>query len=80
MENSSLFWSIKPEEKINISINVLVETILSYGNEKSVKKLFDIVGIKKVAAIFEEQISGKRSNYQQRTKHFFQLYFRRHAL
>lgn len=40
-ENSALFWWIKPEEKMNISINALVEAVLNYGNEKSVKKLFD---------------------------------------
>jgi hypothetical protein len=45
-ENSSLFWYIPEEEKQNISIEFLIETILNYGNEKSVKKLFDLVGIK----------------------------------
>jgi hypothetical protein len=78
-ENSSLFWWIKPEEKMNISINALVEAVLNYGNEKSVKKLFDLVEIKKVADIFYRQTSGKRSNYHQRTKHFFHIYFNRHA-
>ena len=78
-ENSSLFWWIKPEEKTNISINVLVEAVLNYGNEKSVKRLFDLVGIKKVADIFYRQISGKRSNIHKRTKHFFKIYFKRHA-
>lgn len=78
-ENSSLFWWIKPEEKMNISINALVEAVLNYGNEKSVKRLFDLVEIKKVAEIFYQQISGRRSNYHQRTKHFFQIYFKKHA-
>ena len=78
-ENSSLFWSIRPEEKVNISVNALVEAVLNYGNEKSVKRLFDLISIKKTAHIFYQQISGKRSNYNKRTKHFFQLYFKRHA-
>jgi len=78
-ENEALFWGVKPEEKENISLNVLVETILNYGNEKSVRILFDLIGVKAVAEIFFRQISGKRSNYHQRTKHFFQLYFNRHA-
>jgi hypothetical protein len=30
-ENEALFWGIKPEEKENISLSVLVETILNYG-------------------------------------------------
>lgn len=78
-ENSSLFWYIKEEEKENISIEFLIETILNYGDEKSVKKLFDLVGINKVAEIFYRQTSRKRVNYQKRTVHFFNLYFKRHA-
>ena len=78
-ENSSLFWWIKPEEKMDISINALVEAVLNYGNEKSVKKLFDLIGLQTVANIFHRQISGKRPNYYQRTKHFFQLYFKKHG-
>ena len=75
-ENEVLFWGVKPEEKENISLNVLVETILNYGNEKRVKSLFDLIGVKTVAEIFFRQISGKRPNYHQRTKHFFRLYFK----
>ncbi len=79
LENAALFWWVAPDEKKNISINALVEAVLNYGNEKSIKKLFELIGIKKVAAIFDKQISGKRSNYHLRTKHFFQLYFKKHA-
>ena len=79
MENSSLFWWIKTEEKKNISLDALVEAVLNYGNEKSVKKLIDLVGIKTTSNIFYRQISGKRSNYHKRAKHFFQIYFKRHA-
>jgi len=70
MENSSLFWWIKPEDKLNISLDAVVEAVLNYGNEKSVKKLFDLIEINKVADIFYRQISGKRSNYNKRTKIF----------
>ncbi|MCK4762213.1 MAG: hypothetical protein KAW12_08450 [Candidatus Aminicenantes bacterium] len=78
-ENSSLFWYIKEDAKGNISVEVLVENILHYGNEKSVKKLFDSVGIEKVAEIFYKQVSGSRINYPPRTVHFFDLYFKKHA-
>jgi ABC-type nitrate/sulfonate/bicarbonate transport system ATPase subunit len=78
-ENSSLFWYIKEDAKENISMDLLVETILNYGNEKSVKKLFQLVGIKKAAEIFYKQISGKRINYPPRTVHFFNLYFKKNA-
>ncbi len=79
IENEALFWGVKAEEKVNISQDLLVETILNYGNEKSVKKLFDLIGIKTAADIFFRQISGRRSNYHRRTKHFFEIYFKKHA-
>ncbi|MCK4344803.1 MAG: hypothetical protein KAX05_05900 [Bacteroidales bacterium] len=78
-ENTSLFWYVEDSEKQNITIEFLVETILNFGDEKSVKKLFDLVGINKVAEIFCKQTSRKRVNYQKRTVHFFNLYFKRHA-
>ena len=76
-EKSYLFWWIR--EKENISIDLLVEAILNYGNEKDIKKLFDLVGIKNVEKIFKKQIARKRKNYQPRTIHFFNLYFKQNA-
>jgi len=78
-ENSALFWYTPEEDKEHISIEFLVETILNYGDEKSVKKLFDLVGIKRVAEIFYKQTSRERINYHERTVNFFNLYFKRHA-
>lgn len=78
-ENKALFWGVKADEKVNISRELLVETILNYGDEKQVKKLFDVLGLQTVADIFFRQIEGKRSNYHPRTRHFFTLYFKKHA-
>jgi hypothetical protein len=46
-ENESLFWGVKPDEKENISLNVLVETILNFRDEKKVKSLFDLMRFEK---------------------------------
>ena len=78
-DNSQLFWWIKPEEKAEIEPAFLVETILNYGNERSVKQLFDLLGIDRVAEIFFRQVSRPRVNYHPRTVHYFTLYFQRHA-
>ena len=83
-ENSSLFWYIPEKEKENISQEALVESILNYGDEKSVKKLFNLLGIEKVADIFYKQthktgIAAKRINYFPRVINFFNLYFKRHV-
>lgn len=78
-ENSQLFWWVKPEEKTDIELGFLVETVLNYGNERSVKKLFDLLGIQQIAEIFFRQIARSRVNYHPRTIHYFTLYFQRHA-
>ena len=78
-ENSDLFWYIPDEKKADISHEVLVEFILNYGNEKSVKKLFHLLGIDSVADIFRKQTNRGRVNYFPQVINFFNLYFNRHA-
>ncbi|MBU0566635.1 hypothetical protein KJ693_07760 [bacterium] len=78
-ENSSLFWWIKEKEKENLSIEFLVEMILNYGDKKSVKKLFKLVGIDKVADIFYKQTLRRRVNYFPQVVNFFDLYFKKNA-
>ncbi len=78
-EKSVLFWDIKESERENISRNLLVERILSFGNEKDVKKLFELLGIDETAKIFYSRVVRNRVNYKKRTINFFNLYFRRHA-
>lgn len=75
-ENSHLFWGIKEEEKENININCLIEVILNYGNEKSVKRLLELIGVKRISEIFYQQALRKRNNYHPRTINFFNLYFK----
>ena len=74
-----LFWGINDKAIENISIQLLVETILNYGNECDLKQLFNLVGLEKVAEIFYEQISKKSVNYSPRTENYFKLYFKKHA-
>jgi hypothetical protein len=78
-ENSHLWWWIPEESKQRLSIDSIVEAVLNYGTEKSVRRLFELAGIKRVKEIFLRQISGKRPNYHNRAIHFFKLYFERHA-
>ena len=78
-EHSNLFWYVKEEAKERISIEFLVETILSYGNGNDVRRLFELIGVERAAEIFYKQISRKRINYRPRTMHFFKLYFDRHV-
>lgn len=78
-KNSHYFWYIPEKDKPNLSLNTVVEFILSFGDENNIKELFDIVGVSRVAQIFRQQISQKRINYKPQTAHFFTDYFARHA-
>ncbi len=78
-ENSHLFWYIPEEKKEEISLDLLVETILNYGNRESIKKLFELIGIEKASEVFKGQINNERNNYFLPVKNFFELYFKRHA-
>ena len=76
-----LFWYINPKEKENISHGVLIEFVLNFGDEQAVKELFELLGTKYVAKFFYKKTKGrKRINYFPRVIHFFDLYFKRHAL
>jgi hypothetical protein len=77
-----LFWYTPSERKENIGEDQAVETLLNYGDEIAVKRLFDVLGTDRVAAIFYRQIKAsnrRKNNYKELVSHYFQLYFSRHA-
>ena len=78
-EHNKLFWYTPEDKKGEISIELLLETILNYGNQESVKRLFELIGVNKASKLFNMQISKKRDNYFAPVKNFYQLYFDRHA-
>jgi len=81
-DHSNLFWYIPEENKEEISLELLVETILNYGDIKAVKKLLKLLGIKETAKIFFDTIQQsdrRKANYHELTINFFTLFFRRHA-
>jgi len=79
-QHSPLWWWLPEEAKENLSLNSIVEALLNYGSIEDIKKLFGIVGIKKVAEIFYEATRDRqRTNYSPAIENFFKLYFERHA-
>ena len=78
-EKKSLFWYIPENEKENINQEALVEFILNFGNDKDVKRLFELIGIKETANIFRNQIKSSRNNYFKQVTHYFNLYFLKHV-
>ncbi len=81
-EHSSLFWYTPEDKKEEISNDFLVESILNYGDIPAVLKLFNLLGINKVAEIFFKSINSgdrRRGNYHELTINFFDLIFKRYV-
>lgn len=72
-----LIWHTKNFE--NLSDEIIVESVLNYGDFDDVKKMILILGIEKTAGIFRKEIRKKRNNYRPEIKNYFQLYFNKYA-
>ncbi len=78
--NSDLFWHFDKKKLSDLSDAVVVEYILNFGDESTVKELIDILGVDRTAEIFFKNTKGKtRKNYFPQVENFFRLYFSRHA-
>ena len=78
-EYKDLFWYTPEDKKEDISEELLVETILNYGDLVAVKKLFSIMGIKETAKVFFNADGRKKLNYYPEIYNYFSLFFKRHA-
>ena len=56
-KNAQLFWYSKESEKEHLPLSVVVEFFLNYASQSEIKQLFRIVGIKKVANLFFDEIN-----------------------
>ncbi len=78
-EHRHLFWYIAELEKELISHELLVETILNYGDMNAVRKLFRIMGINEAAKVFFAATGRKKLNYFPEIHNFFTLVFKQYA-
>lgn len=72
-----LIWYTKNYD--GLSAESIVEATLNYGDWDDVQTLIKILGMKKTATIFCKQAKQKRCNYHEKSKHYFSLYFKKHA-
>ena len=72
-----LIWYTKNYDGLNAE--AIVEATLNYGNWADVQTLIKIMGVKEVARVFGTYANRPRCNYRSDIKHFFTLYFKRHA-
>lgn len=79
---SDIFWYIPEDKKENLSLDVIVEFILNYGDMNAVNELFSILGIDVVAKHFYNSVNlseRRKGNYHELTLNYFTLLFNRYA-
>ena len=78
-KKKDLFWYTPEDQKEDISEELLVEFILNYGTLDDVKELFSIMGIERVARVFNNVQGRKKLNYYPEIYNYFSLLFQKHA-
>jgi hypothetical protein len=79
-ERPYLVWYVK--DPGGLPAESVVEHVLNYGDWDDVREMIKILGMEKVAEIFRERSAPDRfgrQNYRPEIKHYFQLYFDKHA-
>ncbi|MFA5010610.1 MAG: hypothetical protein WC644_01535 [Ignavibacteria bacterium] len=77
--NSSLFWYTPEDKKEEISSELLVETILNYGDLKDIKNLINIMGLDKLSEVFHGLHGRKKLNYYPEIYNYFSMLIKRYA-
>ena len=71
-----LIWYVDYSKEIPVEL--IVEHTLNDGSWEDFQELKKIIGIEKMAEIFRMQINQKRTNYDNKTKNYFVLYFNKY--
>jgi len=77
-----LFWYSPAPKSETVSDELLVETVLNYGNMDDLKGLLAVMGINEVAKIFFDSIDKserRKGNYHELILNYFTLFFNRYA-
>ena len=78
-EHRDLFWYTPEGKKEEISLELLLETILNYGSLKDSLQLIKMIGTEKTLRILQGAKGRKKMNYYPEIYNFFTLYLRRNA-
>lgn len=77
--HSNLFWYTPEHKKEEISVDLLLETILNYGTLKDSLQLIKMIGTENALKILQRAKGRKKMNYYPEIYNFFTLYLRRNA-
>lgn len=72
-----LFWYTRNFR--HLSKEAVLEAVLNYGDFEDVKKIIAMLGRKKAARIFKEQLRHRRTNYDKKISNYFRIYFKKYA-
>ena len=78
-EHKELFWYTPEEKKEEVSLELLLETILNYGSMKDSLQLIKMIGPDKTLRILQSVTGRKKMNYYPEIYNFFKLYLSRNA-
>ncbi len=77
--HSSLFWYTPEDKKVEISPELLIETIMNYAEMDSVKELIKLMGINRIAEVFYSLDGRKKLNYYPEIYSFLSLVLKKYA-
>lgn len=72
-----LIWYVK--DYAALDERSIVEHVLNYGNWDDFQEMIRIMGIDSAARVFKEYAFQPRTNYFPEVRHYFKLYFDKHA-
>ncbi len=78
-EHSNLFWYTPEDKKEQVSIELLLETVLNYGSLRDSLQLINMIGIDNSLRILKRADGRKKMNYYPEIYNFFTLYLSRNA-
>lgn len=77
IENSHIFWYTPKNKLDNISDELLVESVLNYGDMETIIKLMKLMGKQQMATVFFGIQGRKKLNIYPEIYNLFSLYFKK---
>lgn len=78
-DHSKLFWYTPEKKKEEISLDLLLETILNYGSLKESFQLIELMGKDRALEILQRAKGRKKMNYYPEIYNYFILYLSKNA-
>ena len=78
-DHRALFWYTPEDAKLDISDELLVETVLNYGTLDDFRELMRVLTPQRLALVFFSATGRKADNYYPEIMNFFSLVLKKYA-